>query len=243
MRAGRRRSAVLLAAPLLAGAVLAASCDGPAPAASNNLPGIVEVISPATGSGTLVIFLSGIAGWGGIDRQSAGLLGEAGHTVVALDSPDWFSQRRPAAEVAAHLAAIIDAHEGPAGAERIVLAGYSFGANALPPAWNALDPVRQADIAAVILIAPNRRAREIIDLRALLGLSLGPADLAPELARIPADKLVCIYPQAERATSGCTLAGMERARVVQLPGGHTFNGDAKAVAAEIETVLAGLQSG
>lgn len=218
-------------------ALLCAACGGGA-----GRDGL-SVVSAEARSGTLVIFLSGIAGWGGLERRTAEHLAGKGHAVVGLNSPDWFSQRRTPAEVAAHLASIIDAHAGPAGAERVVLAGYSFGANALPPAWNSMTASRQDAIPAVILIAPNRRAREIIDLPAILGLSRGRNDLVPMVEAMPKDRLACIYPEEEQGWSGCTLDVMQGARVVQLPGGHTFDGDAEAVADEVQAILAGLESG
>jgi len=51
--------------------------------------------------------------------------------------------------------------------------------------------------------------------------------LAPELARIPKNKMLCIYGKEEKAATGTACSSLQNseARVIELPGGHHFDRD------------------
>jgi type IV secretory pathway VirJ component len=200
--------------------------------------GVDEAALPPTAD-RLVVVLSGIGGWrNDIDRLTAEALAGPATAVVGFDSPAWFGIRRSPEDVAGHLASIIDHYVASTGATEVALVGYSFGANTLPAAYNAMAAARQDQIGALVMIAPNRRARETINILHRLGWIEGRIDLAPELARIPKNKLACIYPAAERAVSGCTLPSIDGALVIELPGDHDFDDDAAAVSAAVEAAFA-----
>ena len=78
--------------------------------------------------------------------------------IVGIDSLRYFwSERRPDA-AAADLSRII-AHYGEAwGRRRIILVGYSFGADALPFLYNRLPEADRQAVARISLLALSRSA-------------------------------------------------------------------------------------
>ncbi|MBO9547426.1 AcvB/VirJ family lysyl-phosphatidylglycerol hydrolase, partial [Caulobacter sp.] len=115
-------------------AALAMVAPPMAPAVSSaRLAGLPLVETPAAAGGdTLAIFYSGDGGWAGIDRGLAQGFVKAGVPVVGYDSLRYFWTQRSPQAAADDLAAVIRHYQAAWGRKRVILAGYSFGADALP---------------------------------------------------------------------------------------------------------------
>ncbi len=117
----------------LAAAVPAAPAP-PAPLA--DLP-IVEM--RATGDRDLLaVLLSGDGGWAGLDRELADELAAKGVSVVGLDSLRYFWRARTPEGLAADLERIVRYYAGAWQKSRVLLIGYSQGADVLPFAVSRL---------------------------------------------------------------------------------------------------------
>jgi type IV secretory pathway VirJ component len=188
---------------------------------------------------TFVLVLSGDGGWwGDIDRRLAERLGEAGYAVAGFDTHDWFQKRRSLQEIALHLDGIITTYQRRTGAKRIALVGYSYGADILPVAMNRFTAETRAKVSAVVLAATARGFDPHVTLLEQAGLVKPTVDLAPEFAVLDKGKLVCIYGADQGDDSGCTLPEMAGAEIVELPGGHHFDGKVETFA---QPVLAALE--
>ena len=195
----------------------------------------VQVTKP---SRTLVVFLSGDGGlWGDLDVQLAKRLAAEGFAVVALDSRIWFGEERKANEVAAHVAELMRTYLARTHATRIVLAGYSYGADVIPIAYNRLAPEWRAQIASLLLIMPTRMTMLQVTMAERTGLISGDYNLIPEYSRLPAASIVCIYGQDEAALVGCTLPQLNGAAIVALPGGHHFDNNANTLGDRVIAAL------
>ena len=179
-------------------------------------------------SRTLVVFVSGDGGlWGDLDVQLAKRMVQEGYAVVGLDTRMWFAQERQATEVAARLAGMMRVYMARSHATRVVLAGYSYGADVLPIAYNRLAPDYRARVAAMVLIAPTRQTMLQVTLAERTGLITGDISLAPEYAKLPIASVVCVYGHDEAAEAGCTLPELKNAVSIELPGGHHFDNNPK----------------
>lgn len=236
MSVARRLSKTL--APLLA--ALAVSACATAPVKPGDLAGVAEVSVPARAS-TLVIFLSGDGGWwGDLDRKLGERMGLEGYAVVALDTQDWFRERRTPDEAAAHISEIATAYERRTGANRVVLAGYSFGADVLPAAFDDLDPKVRKRVAALVLIAPARGVDLHVTMFEQAGLVKPTIDLLPFYARLPGEQVVCVYGEDGEDHSACTAPEAAGVKAIRLEGGHHFDGDPDHLAAPVLDALKSL---
>ncbi len=203
-----------------------------------DMEGTVEVSLPAKAK-TLILLLSGDGGWwGDLDAQVAKRLSDKGYAVVGVDTSVWFDDDRARPEIEAHMERLMRSYAARTGASHFILAGYSFGADIVPLVYNDLSPVRRAQVTGLVLIAPERLAATQVTIGERTGLDKGDIDLAPELAKLPVDRTVCIYGADEADDSGCTLEALRGATRVSLPGGHHFDNDAERLTAAI---LSGLQ--
>ncbi|MGE1083156.1 virulence factor family protein [Pseudomonas shirazensis] len=198
---------------------------------------VVEVPAGQT-TDTVTLFLSGDGGWRDLDRNVAGEMAKLGYPVVGIDTLRYYWQHKTPEQSAIDLSELMQHYRQKWGTKRFVLTGYSFGADVLPAIYNRLPAEDQQRVDAVILLAFARSGSFEIEVEGWLGKEGQEAPTGPEMARMPAAKVVCIYGVEEADESGCTehTAVGER---LKLPGGHHFDENypalAKRLIGEIET--------
>lgn len=211
----------------------------PPPADLSGLP-VVEVPAAARKPGdTFAIFASGDGGWAGLDKEVAGALAQAGIPVIGIDSLRYFWSRRTPQGFANDLDRIIRYYAQHFGRKRVLLIGFSQGADVLPAAINRL-PARIKDMVSLnALLSLGKQADYEFHLSNWLGGSGDDAlPIAPEMARLPGTRTLCVYGEDDDDAI-CPSLKSGQAKVVKLPGDHHFDGDYAKVA---QTVLQALQS-
>lgn len=196
-----------------------------APTALGNLP-IVEVpANPAAPESDLLgLILSGDGGWAGLDKEVAQALAQHGIPVAGLDSLRYFWSARTPQRLAADLDNVARYYLERYGKKRLLLIGYSQGADVLPFAVNRLAPSTRARVALVVLMGMTEHA--VFEFHVSNWISndnSGPATL-PEVSRITDLPVLCIYGEGDN-DSLCPKLDASKVAVVKLPGGHHFNGD------------------
>lgn len=223
-------SGLLFGSAQIAAAQTSAADDGFA-----DLP--LEISAAPAGHGALVIFLSGDTGWGGLERSLVRRLARAGVGVIGLDARRYFFTKRSPAELARDIERVLAVYRRRWHAGRIVLAGYSFGADALPFAWPLLSAKTRQDTRLIALIGLLPEANFRISLLEMLDLPASDdTPVAPMLRHLPVGKVVCLYGREEH--SACTLPELAGAERIARPGGHDRDGDAGAVVQAILRHLA-----
>jgi type IV secretory pathway VirJ component len=195
----------------------------PAPAEVADLP-IIEVEAQGTGGDLVGVMLSGDGGWAGIDRDLASAFARAGIPVVGIDSLRYFWTARTPESTAADVDRVIRFALSHFKRSRVLLVGYSQGADVLPFVANRLPAATREHLALVAMLGLGRLAEFEFHLTNWIVTTERGLPTRPELARLPAGLALCVY-GAEEDDSGCLDADPQRVRVVKLPGGHHFGGD------------------
>ncbi|WP_109511164.1 virulence factor family protein [Pseudomonas ovata] len=188
----------------------------------------VEVPSKQA-SDTVTLFLSGDGGWRDLDKVVAGDMAGMGYPVVGIDVLRYYWERKSPEQTAADLTDLMNHYRQKWGAKRFILAGYSFGADVLPAVYNRMAPEDQARVDGIILLAFARSGNFEIHVDGWLGNKGTEAQTGPEMARLPAAKVLCVYGVEEQKDSGCTDTTAVGEKL-QLPGGHHFDEDYPALA-------------
>ncbi len=203
---------------------IAAEECAPASAPGVEKLGLVEL--PASGSGdhgALAVILTGDGGWAEIDKSIGAGLSAAGVPVVGWSSLRYYWAPRTPEQAAADLARIIEHYSAIWKRQRVLLIGYSFGADVLPFLVNRLPRNLQARIAGVTLLGLSETAAFEFHLASWLG---GGGDerhpTRPEVLRMTAPT-TCIHGADEKDSACLDLSG-RHVRVVALAGGHHFGG-------------------
>lgn len=193
---------------------------------------------PAPGGGdTLAVFYSGDGGWAGIDQGMSMGLVRAGIPVVGYDSLRYFWTARTPQGAAADLTAVLRHYMPAWGKTRIILTGYSFGADALPAIIPHLPADLRSHIRGVALVGVDKEGE--LEFRPGDWLDLSGASayaIAPALADLKGTPLVCIYGDQER-NAACPAFPPGVIHSVRLTGGHHYDGDFGAVSRAILEAL------
>jgi type IV secretory pathway VirJ component len=205
----------------------------PPPAGLGALPVIEIPAQPGTAAvDALAIILSGDGGWAGLDKEVALALSQQGIPVVGLDSLRYFWNARTPDGLAADVDRMIRYYLAHLHKSRVLLIGYSQGADVLPFAVNRLPAATRARVALAALIGMSPHA--LFEFHVSSWISddnSGPTTL-PEVNRISGTRVLCIYGEDEH-DSLCPQLDSSKVRVVKLKGGHHFDGDYAGLAREI----------
>lgn len=194
---------------------------------------LVEVTA-TTPNEALAVIYSGDGGWRDIDKTIGELLAKADIPVVGVDAVRYFWRRKTPQQTADDLTRILKHYRDAWGSRRVLLVGYSFGADSLPATFNRLPVDAQRQVAGLVLLAPARKADFEVKIAGWLGHSSADAvPTQPELRRIAPDKVLCIYGSEEAQDSLCTASGLPGIKLLQRPGGHHFDGNYPLIARAI----------
>ncbi len=191
-------------------------------------PRLIETPAQAPGE-AMAVFYSGDGGWGPLDKGVAKVLAAEGMPVLGVNSLRYFQGKRSPQAAADDLAEQLRRHESQWDRQKIVLIGYSFGADALP----AIVPLLPADlrdqIKSVVLIGTGPHGD--LTFHPASWLNRATADsfpVAPALEAMKGLPMTCIYGDKERLDICPGLP--ETIRKVKLSGGHHFDGDYEGLA-------------
>jgi type IV secretory pathway VirJ component len=215
----------------------------PPPASLSDLP-VIEVpaqpvaaqsggaIADTSRSDVFAIIMSGDGGWAGLDQDVAAALSAKGIPVVGLDSLRYYWTARTPNGLAADTDRMIRYYLAHFGKQRVLLIGYSQGADVLPFAVNRLPETTRSRVALVAVMGMSEHALFEFHLTSWVSDSdSGPATL-PEINRITGTPVLCIY-GADENDSLCPKLDPKKFNIVKLKGGHHFDGDYANLARKI----------
>lgn len=194
------------------------------------------VVRPAMhgNSDLFAIMLSGDGGWRRLDTRITDELRNEGLPVVGLLSNTYFASRRTPEEAAGELERLIREYGTKWNKPRVLLIGYSRGADVLPFLVNRLSPEARLKIAAVALLG----------LEALIDFKYHPSwiplyhphdpefPVKPEVDRLRGLKVLCVYGEKEKS-SICPSLDAQVFQMFRTPGYHHFAGHYSEVAKAI----------
>jgi type IV secretory pathway VirJ component len=201
-----------------------------APQPGDPQPGAVPPDAARTDS--FAIIMSGDGGWAGLDQDVAAALSAKGIPVVGLDSLRYYWTPRTPDGLAADTDRMIRYYLAHFGKQRVLLIGYSQGADVLPFAVNRLPEATRTRVALVAVMGMSQHALFEFHLSSWISDSnSGPATL-PEINRISGAPVLCIY-GADESDSLCPQLDPKKFIIVKLKGGHHFDGDYANLARQI----------
>ena len=199
----------------------------------NDLP-VMEVHAEGATSDEFALLLTGDGGWAGLDQELATRLAASGVPTVGLNSLKYFWTQRTADEAAKDVARVIRHYLSSWGKKRVLLVGYSFGADVLPFVVNRLPADLQSQIATVSLLGIDSTASFEISVADWIGKDTSGLPTRPEMANLAAKPVLCIYGEGEQDS---ICPGLHEPRVTseQVGTGHHFGGEYAQLADKILT--------
>jgi type IV secretory pathway VirJ component len=192
---------------------------------------------PAAQSGCdkgYAVLYSGDGGWRDLDRSLADLLASKGMSVVGVDVLRYYWKEKPAADAARDLARIMRYYGTHWHCNKVILIGFSFGADVLPFIVTRLPQDARSQVALITLLSPERTTAFEVQVNGWLGGNAkAGVPVGPEVKKLTGTRIQCIYGQEEGNASLCTDASAGALDVVAKTGGHHFDRNYGELADEI----------
>lgn len=190
---------------------------------------LIEVSEPDV-SGTLhateslVVLLTGDGGWAEIDKNVAQILAEKGVPTVALDSLSYFWKPRTPEETASDVEDTINVYLKKWNKKRVILIGYSFGADVLPFIVNRLSEETRKKVSLVALLGMGKTAAFEFRLSSWMNADTHASRLpiSPEIAKMNWVNAICIYGVDDDAAN-CLPNTKFGVKAISMPGDHHFD--------------------
>jgi len=216
----------------------------PAPIKSaevSDLPLTELPVSGAAADAPLVLMLTGDGGWAGLDRGMAEAFNARGLPVVGLSTLKYFWHERQPEEAARDVARILQHYLVAWHRERVLLVGYSFGADVLPFIVNRLPADLRERVQSVSMLGLEARASFEIKVGGWVpGSTLSGQPVAPKISRMQGLKALCLYGAGE-ADDPCPQMSGPALSARSVGSGHHFSGDYAGLASAV-LEFSGVQS-
>ncbi len=198
--------------------------------AQSTSPGIlglplIEVRPTGRTVATMAVILSGDGGWAAGDRTMAAALADSGISVVGLDVPSYLRTPRNPDGASADLKRLLEYYLAGWRAQRVILIGYSHGADLAPFMVSRLPLELRSRIVllAMLGLEPGANFRfHLADIIADFSHE-GALPVLPEVEKLRGLPMLCVQ-GSDEGNSLCSSLPPALARVETRQGGHRISG-------------------
>jgi len=204
----------------------------------HDLP-LIEVQQKSPVTNKLGILLSGDGGWWGLDSTVSDVLASHGVPVIGVSSNKYFAVARTPDSTAADMTRVLRHYLDAWKRERIVLIGYSLGAEIIPFVASRLPEDLRNRVAAVIMISPSKETMFEFHFTDWVHT---PSDrkmypVQPEIEKLyTATKVICTTSDGDPDCI-CSKLDSSKVTVIARTGDHHYGGDFKGLAAAVWDAL------
>lgn len=193
--------------------------------ATANMPVIINSSEGKTDY--YVIFLSGNGGWRDLDKSLTAYLNSKKIPVLGINTKQYLLSEKKPEQIAFDLETLMDQYDIKWKRDKIVLIGYSMGAEILPFAVNRMNVRYTKKIRNIILIAPWQKATFKVKLADYFYEVNEGDEIYPELLKVKHINTYIVCDDNEYSLCLKPIDGIVDHN--ELPGGHHFGGDYDAL--------------
>ncbi len=195
---------------------------------------LVEVPASGTGNNLMALHITGDGGWGVADKGLSHSLAAQGIPVIALNALKYFWTKRTPEGTAKDVERVLQYYLSAWQKEKLVLVGYSFGADILPFVFNRLPDEIRNKVQLLVFLGPSANAQFEFHLTNWLGGAAPETNypVLPEVQKLKGTRMLCFYGDEEN-DSLCKKLDPRLAKVVERKGGHRLGGNYAPVAEAI----------
>jgi type IV secretory pathway VirJ component len=205
------------------------------PTVAQKLPDLplIEIKSSGTPKDILAIMVTGDGGWASLDSKVGLELSQHGIPVVGLNSLHYFWNARTPDQAGQDLNRIVSKYLEVWNKDKVILIGYSFGADVLPFMVNRLEPDLRKKVIEIAFLGPAKKASFEFHITDWLGLGKNSGyPVLSEILKLQPSRILCIAGDQE-TDSVCKDVPAKIASKMELHGGHHFGGSYHAITSRI----------
>jgi type IV secretory pathway VirJ component len=187
---------------------------------------LVQPKGDAQDASLFAVILSGDGGWASIDRQLGNTLAGEGIAVVGLNSLEYFWKKRDPDGASRDLERILRHYLAVWNKKKVILVGYSRGADVLPFMANRLPEDLLDQVSVIALLGPGQSVQFKFHVTDWLGGGGGKDALPtlPEVQKLRGKKILCFYGIKEK-NSLCPLLDKSFVKSYAMSGAHHLGGE------------------
>jgi type IV secretory pathway VirJ component len=178
----------------------------------------------------LVFYITGDGGFNDFSTDLCRNLNASGYAITALNSKAYFWDKKTPEGTAGDTRIYLEQQFAKRNDQRLVLIGYSFGADVIPFIVNRLPETLKKKLVSVILLSPSASTDFEVHWSDLLGSKRKRnMDVVAEINKMQVPKLVTLFGEKEDDFPVKQISAKNYVNE-NLPGGHHFGGNTKEVA-------------
>ncbi len=174
-------------------------------------------------SKALVFYISGDGGFNKFSKSLMESFNKAGHPVLGLDSKDYFWKKKKPEDAAKAIEATITKYNKDWKRKKVVLIGYSFGADVAPFMLTRFSGALSSVTSHLVLLSPSATTDFEIHLMDMFGSSKSSGVSVPaEVNKVTSHPVLIVTGESESDFPFEKLT-ISNKQTVKLPGGHHYN--------------------
>ena len=188
----------------------------------SKLPVIAQPTSTAP-SKPMIFYISGDGGWNKFSKSLTASWVSKGYPVVSLDASKYFWDKKTATQSSIDASAIITKYATDWNRKKIILVGYSFGADVLPFIFNNANKNLQSEVIGITLLSPSTHTDFEIHVMQMLGSNSGNGEsVIDAINQISVKNLLMVFGDDEDDFP-VKAVKVSSAKTEILPGGHHYD--------------------
>ena len=196
------------------------------PVRAEDIPVKVTRSKSPGSDGPVALFFSGDGGWYSFEEKISEKLSEMGISTLGIDSKKYFWKRKTPGEAASDMTELINHYSMEWGKNRIILIGYSLGAEIVPFIVNRLPEELRSRVFSSILLSPGISTDFEIHVSNMLGMGnkQNTYDVPGEIRKMQPVRTLIIYGSGEKSEVPALLEG-SGVMIRMIPGDHHYKFD------------------
>lgn len=195
----------------------------------------INVLSATAEAGKpMILYITGDGGWNSFSSALGANMAAQNCPVVALNAKSFFWKKKTAQQAGLAAATLIKNYSSSWNKNKILLVGYSFGADVLPFIYQNLPQSMKDQVQGLVLLSPSGTTDFEIHLTYIFSEAAPNAALA--LNNISSKKITILTGSDENEFPFDKINNKNFTHTI-LPGGHHYDGNEKLVSEYILKTL------
>jgi len=188
----------------------------------------------ADGDKPLIVYLSGDGGLNSFSKEFCQALNNKGYPVVLFNSLKYFWSKKTPQQTSADVQKTIQHYKSIWKKNKVVILGYSFGADVLPFIYTRLIRDVQLSVKNLVLVSPSNTTDFEVHVKQIFGKKqTDGVSVTDEINRITDKPLLFIQGEKEPERVETERLRIKNYKLVVLKGGHHYDNNGGDVAAVI----------
>ena len=188
-----------------------------------NIPVVITNAKFQNKEGPVALLISGDGGWFSFEQHIADHLADRGIPTLGLDSKKYFWNRKTPEETAGDMVKLLSYYCKELGRERLLLIGYSLGAEIVPFIVNRLPVEMKSKIVSSVLLSPDTNTDFEIHISNMMGMGnrQNTYNVIDEIIKMQASPTLIIFGEGEKSKVPGLLTGAA-VKISIIPGDHHY---------------------